>query len=319
MIEWAAPWAFALALPVLLLPLQEGLTGTLRLDVPGPDVMQSSWTLRRLLAGLPRLLQVLGLLLLVVALARPRLVEHYTVTRSEGLDIMLAIDTSGSMSNEDFSSGMRAVTRLDVAKAVMSEFVDARPNDRIGVVAFGEEAFTHVPLTLDHDTLNAVLAQIQIGIAGEQRTAIGSAIAVAARRLKDLEAPDRIIILLTDGQSNAGRLGPIEAAELAQALGIRVYTIGVGAQGGGWYRRRDGLDEDTLKAIADRTGGRYFRATDVQSLEQIYATIDQLEPSPAEVEELADEEELFRRALIPGVGLLLLQVMLSATFLRRYP
>lgn len=327
MIEWAAPWALLLLLPVLLLPWQPRWTGVARLALPGPEVHAvQGWTLRRLAAPLPPVLQMVGLALVVFALARPRLTHKSVRVESEGLDIMLAVDTSGSMRAEDFSLGGQAVDRLSVAKGVIQEFVQERPHDRIGVVVFGEEAFTHVPLTLDHDTLKRVLEAIQIGIAGESRTAVGQAIAVSAKRMKELEAPERVIILLTDGQSNAGRFSPVEAAELAAQLGIKVYTIGVGAQQGqrgglfGLMRGGgDGIDEATLKAVAERTGARYFRATDTRSLRQIYETINQLQPSPAEVEELVHHEELFRWPLVPGVVALLLQQLLAATWLRRWP
>lgn len=320
MIEWANPWAFALLIPVLLLPFQARLTGLWRLEVPGEAAWDARPTLRSRLAHLPRLLQMLGLALVVLAAARPRLTERTTVVESEGLDIMLAVDTSGSMRQEDFRVGARAVNRLEMAKAVMSDFVEGRPHDRIGVVAFGEEAFTHVPLTLDHDTLVRVLDQIRIGIAGEARTAVGSAIAIASKRLKELDAPSKIVILLTDGRNNAGRLGPEEAAELAARLGIKVYTIGIGSAGGrSLFGGSDGLDETTLARVAEATGARYFRAGDAQALQQVYATIDTLEPSPAEVDELVQHEELYARALAPGFGLLVLQMLLSATWLRRWP
>ena len=153
---------------------------------------------------------------------------------------------------------------MGVAKGVVSAFVEGRPNDRIGVVVFGEEAFTHVPLTLDHDTLNSVLDQVQLGVAGARGTAIGSAIAIGARRLNQIENPSRILVLLTDGQNNAGKLEPVDAAGLAAALDIRVYTVGIGSTTGatrgffGFLGGADGLDEPTLKAIAEKTGGSIF-------------------------------------------------------------
>jgi Ca-activated chloride channel family protein len=320
-ISFASPWAFVLLVPALLLPLQPRVTGVLRLAVPGPSAHAAGWTLRRALAWLPTALQVVGLALLVIALARPQLNHKSTVVTSDGLDIMLAIDTSGSMRAEDFSSGISPVNRLEVAKAVMAEFVRQRPYDRIGVVAFGSEAFTHVPLTLDHDTLLAVLGSIQIGIAGEGSTAVGTAIAVASKRLKELTAPSKIVILLTDGRSNAGRLSPLEAADLAATLGIKVYTIGVGADRriGPFSMQADGIDEDTLKAVSATTKARFFRAGDTRALKKVYDTIDELEPSPAEVEELVEHEELFRRFLVPGTVLLVAQLLLSATWLRRFP
>lgn len=322
MIEWAHPWAFALLLPVLLLPLQPRITGVNRLRVPGPESYTSKMTLRRILAPAPLVLRMAGLALIVLALARPRISHRSTVVESDGLDIMLAVDTSGSMREQDFTANGQAIGRLDVAKAVMAQFIEDRPHDRIGVVVFGQEAFTHVPLTLDHETLVDVLDTVQIGIAGENRTAVGSAIAVSAKRIKDLEAPSKIVVVLTDGESNAGRLSPIEAAELAALLDIKVYTIGIagtGRRGIFGMMRSSGPDERTLKAVAELTGARYFRATSTAALMDVYDTIDELEPSPAEVEELVNHEELFRSFLLPGTGLLLLQSLLSLTWLRRWP
>jgi Ca-activated chloride channel family protein len=316
MIEWASPWALILLIPVLLLPLQPRLTGVNRLLVPGPDVISSRMTPRLALAWLPRALQVIGLALLVIALARPRLSHRTTVVESEGLDIMLAVDTSGSMKAEDLSRSLRPVNRLEVAKGVLNAFIEGRSNDRIGLVVFGQEAFTHVPLTLDHDSLIDVLTQVQIGIAGENRTAIGSAIAVSAKRLKELEAPSKLVILLTDGQNNAGHWSPIEAANIAATIDIKVYTVGIGKAR---FFDQGGLDEETLKAIATATDAKYFRANSAQDLEQIYATIDELEPSPAEVDEIVQHEELFHYPLLPGGLLLALQMLLSATWLRRGP
>lgn len=322
MTELAQPLALLLAVPVLLLPLQGRLTGHNRLAVGDLGSLEAGLTLRRLVAWLPGLLQLVGLLLCVVALARPRETVRDVVVESEGLDIVLAVDTSGSMQATDFVVGGRPVDRLSVAKGVLSDFVDGRPNDRLGVVVFGEEAFTHVPLTLDHATLQSVLEQVEIGVAGAQGTAIGSAIAVGAKRLKELEAPDRVMIVLTDGRNNAGRIAPMEAAQAAAALGIKVYTIGVGAASRSAFsslRLGDGLDEEGLTAIAEATGGRYFRATDTRSLVDIYATIDELEPSPAEVTELVAHVERYRWFLVPGVAMLALQLVLSRTWLRRGP
>jgi len=316
MIEWASPWAFLLLIPVLLLPLQGRLTGRNRLAVAKVDALKTRYTLRLMLAWLPRALQMAGLVLLIIALARPRLTKRQQMVESEGLDIMLAVDTSGSMEQND----LRAGNRLEVAKKVMARFIEGRPHDRIGVVPFGEEAFTHVPLTLDHDTLLQALNNIEIGMAGARGTAVGSAIAVSAKRLKDLEAPDRIIILLTDGRNNAGRVSPLEAAQAAAALDITVYTVGIGTKRRGFFASiGDGLDEQSLTRIAEATGGRFFLGKSSDSLEQIYATIDELEPSPAEVRDLVRHEERFRGWLWPGIALLFSQLFLGMTWLRRGP
>ncbi len=321
MTEFAQPWAFLLLIPVLLLPLQGRLTGRNVLALPRLSDRERRLTPRLLFAWLPPALQMLALTLLVVALARPRETRRDVLVESEGLDIILAVDTSGSMRAPDFSSaGVREVNRLQVAKGVMGEFIDGRPHDRIGVVVFGEEAFTHVPLTLDHTTLLDIMDQVEIGVAGAQGTAIGSAIAVSAKRLKDLEAPDRLMVLLTDGRNNAGKIGPLEAAQAAAALGIKIYTIGVGAQQRTLFGMlSDGLDERGLTRVAETTGGKYFRATHANSLQAIYDTIDELEPSPAEVVQLVEHRERFRDFLVPGVILLGLQLLLGGTVLRRGP
>lgn len=317
--SFADPLWLLLLVPVLLLPLQARLTGRNRLAVGRLDAMRRRLTLRLLLAPVPGVLGVLGLVLVVVALARPQHTRRDVIVESEGLDILLTVDTSGSMKAEDLSSGLQPVNRLQVAKGVMAEFIEQRPHDRIGVVVFGEEAFTRVPLTLDHQTLLDLLDQVEIGMAGPQGTAIGTAIGVSARRLKDLEAKSKVVILLTDGKSNAGKISPMEAAQAAAALGIKIYTIGVGAERGLFGVMGDGMDEDGLKRIAEATGGRFFRATDTQSLQRVYETIDELEPSPAEVVELVEHVELFRRFLVPGLALLGVQLLLSHTWLRRSP
>jgi len=316
MIEWASPWALVLLIPVLLLPLQGRLTGRNRLAVAKIGAVKTRYTLRLLLAWVPKTMRIVGLILLVIALARPRLTKRQEVVESEGLDIILAVDTSGSMEQSD----LRAGNRLTVAKRVMAQFIEGRPHDRIGVVPFGEEAFTHVPLTLDHETLLLALNNIEIGMAGARGTAVGSAIAVSAKRLKDLEAPDRIVILLTDGRNNAGRVSPLQAAQAAAALDITVYTVGIGSSRRGIFASLgDGLDEAGLTQIAEATGGRFFMGRSSDSLEQIYATIDELEPSPAKVRDLVRHEERFRGWLWPGLALLFSQMFLSATWLRRGP
>ena len=318
MIELASPWWLLLALPVLLLPLQRRLTGRNALAVA--TVENARLGVRPALARVPSALTVLGLLLVVLALARPRVTHRSVSVESEGLDILLAIDTSGSMKAEDLSMGMTRVNRLQVAKGVIADFVEKRPYDRIGVVVFGEEAFTQVPLTLDHQTLLDMLSQVEIGVAGPQGTAIGTAIAVSARRIKDIPSKEKIVILLTDGQSNAGRVSPMEAAQAAAALGIKVYTIGVGSNRQGLLGlMSDGVDEEGLTAIAQATSARFFRATDVRALQQVYDTIGELEPSTAEVTQLVEHVELFRYFLVPGLMAMALSTLLSATVLRRGP
>ncbi len=322
MISWASPWAFCLLIPVGLLVIRRRWVGVHRLRVARLDTLDSGLSVRRIFAWVPGVLELAGLTLLVLALARPQTTETDTVVDSEGLDIMLAMDTSGSMRESDLRYGGVTSDRLSVSKAVVEEFIEGRPHDRIGVVTFGEQAFTLAPLTLDHSTLTQLLSGVQIGIAGAQGTAIGTALAVSAKRLKDLDAPDRVIILLTDGRNNAGRVAPMEAAEAAAALGIRIYAVGVGERAGGLRQlliRSEGIDEQGLSALAEVTGGKFFHATSGATLRDIYATIDELEPSPAEVRQLVDRQERFRWFALPGLCLLSLQLLLGGTWMRRGP
>lgn len=323
MISFGAPWAFALLPLALLVPFQARLTGRNTLAVARLADWKSGFSLRLALAWLPAALRTLGVACLVVALARPQITRTDVEVESNGLDILLVIDTSGSMGNEDMAVKMgHNASRLAVARAVAKEFVDHRPYDRIGVVAFGEEAFTQVPLTLDHETVQDMLGMLDIGVAGAQGTAVGTAIAVSAKRMKELTAPSKVVILLTDGRSNAGTISPMQAAEAAAALKIKVYTIGVGADGHGLFSGLfggEGPDDKTLTAIAEKTGARYFRATDASALAKVYETIDELEPSPAKVKQIVDRQELYRWWLIPGALAWFLEVLLSATWLRRGP
>ncbi len=315
--EFGTPIAFVLIPLVLALPAQRAITGVNRLLVSRKG--SPRWTLRLICAPLPEVLKIAGLVMCVVAMARPQLTRRETLVESQGLDILLAIDTSGSMRQEDMATSLGYASRIAVAKGVAKEFVEKRPYDRIGVVVFGAEAFTHVPLTLDHETLQSALDMADIGMAGAGGTAVGTAIAVSAKRMTELPAPERVVILVTDGHSNAGEISPEAAAEAAGTLGIRVYTIGVG---GGSFRLGvpgDGVDEPMMKRVAALTNGEYFRATDLASLRKIYERIDELQPSPAKVKEIVDREELFRRALVPGTVLLLFSTLLSATWLRRGP
>ncbi len=320
MLEWAAPLWF-LAAPLALAAPWLGKNPRFAWSSLAHVRGGSSW--RTVLAPLPRVLLSLGLTLLVVALARPQRVDREQYVESEGIDIMLAIDTSGSMEQADYTLSGRRADRLTVAREVAATFVDGRPYDRIGLVVFGEEAFTQVPLTLDHDALIAFLRQVELGMAGDRATAVGDALAVSSRRLKDLDAPSKVVVLVTDGRSNAGQVSPMQAAQAAAALGIRVYTIGVGGEGRagplGLFGGRSDLDERSLEAIAKTTGGRYFRAANTSALEEVYATIDALEKSTAQVRELVRREERYKPWLMSGLGLLLLSALLGETFLRRLP
>lgn len=320
MLEWASPaWFLALPLAVIL----PWLVGRPRVAFSDLRAVQIRRSVRSLGAQALPLLASAGLACLVVAMARPQDVDRERIRESEGIDIMLALDTSQSMEALDYQLGGRDASRLEVAKEVIAQFVEGRPDDRIGLVVFGEEALTQVPLTLDHDAMLDFLGRVQIGMVGGRATAVGDGLAIGLQRLEDLEGSSRILILLTDGSNNAGTLKPLEAAEAAKALGIRVYTIGVGSSTGrsGFFgmRRRSDLDERSLQAIAKITDGRYFRAGDARTLAEVYTIIDALEVSTAEVKELVNREERFHGWLFTGLGLLLLQLLLGESLLRRLP
>ena len=235
------------------------------------------------------------------------------------LAYVLALDISTSMTAEDFYPN-----RFEAAKAVAAEFVDGRVSDRIGLVVFAAQAYTQVPLTLDYPFLKRMLREVQMGLI-EDGTAIGTAIATATARLKDSEATSKVIILLTDGQNNRGEIDPVTAAEVAEALDVKIYAIGVGGEGGtlgglfGPLMQAPEVDEATLRAVAQKTGGRYFRATDAEALRAIYAEISELEKTPVEETTYVDVEERFAWFLWPALGCLALSVLLSTTRLRRVP
>lgn len=275
------------------------------------------------------LMRLLVLILLILSVARPQTGRSFSEVDTEGVDMVLTIDTSGSMKALDLKWEGKNVTRLAVVQQVLGKFIESRPHDRIGMVVFGEEAFTQAPLTHDNRLLTGFVDQMFIGMAGES-TAIGSAIAIAVKRLKDLEAPSKVIILLTDGENTAGKVLPIPAAEAAKELGIKIYTIGVGSEGevpfetDGFFGKRIQyapvtLDEGLLKEIASLTGGKYFRATNTESLEKIYQQIDELEKTEAKVKEYHEYEERFSYFLFPAFFLFLLEFLLARTRLRRLP
>ncbi|MFH1867789.1 MAG: VWA domain-containing protein [Candidatus Omnitrophota bacterium] len=287
-------------------------------------------TLKLLLAKNLIYLRAAALLLFFLALARPRIPLQETKIQTEGVDIVLAIDASGSMRAEDFTIGTKRCNRLDIVKKVVEDFIRMRKSDRIGIVAFAARAYTVCPLTLDYDWLIKNLERVEIGSI-EDGTAVGSAISSSLNRLKETEAKSKIVILLTDGINNAGKISPLTAAEAAKALGIKVYTIGAGSKGevpypvrGPWgqtaYRKVEiEIDENMLKQIAQETGAKYFRATDTESLKSIYKEIDTLEKTPVEEIGFQEYEELFFRFLIAGLVLLLLEIILSNTILRKLP
>lgn len=322
------PWIllFLLAIPILSAISQKRRRAVLHFStIQGLKQLQP----RNVHAGIPIILRFLAIALLVLALARPQEGRKSMEILSVGVDIILATDTSGSMQALDFFKGKDRVNRLEVVKDVVREFIANRVNDRMGMVTFGAEAFTQCPLTLDHNILLSFLDNLKIGMAGDS-TAIGSAIGIAVKRLKDLKAKSKIIILLTDGRNNAGNIPPLQAAEIAKTYNIKIYTIGVGTLGKApflvdsilgqqlVYQDVD-LDEDTLKSIASTTGGKYFRATDRETLKDIYTQIDKLEKSEVKVIDHAEYKEMFPSFLVAGLTLLLLETILANTRLRRIP
>jgi Ca-activated chloride channel family protein len=274
-------------------------------------------------------LRCLGIGLCVAALARPQSGQKETEILTEGVDIVLCLDTSGSMRALDFELDGQRVDRLAVVKKVVEDFIRKRKDDRIGMVIFGAQAFTQCPLTMDYGVLLTFLKRAEIGMAGDS-TAIGSALATSVKRLKDVPAKSKLVILLTDGRSNTGRIPPETAADIARSMNVKVYTIGVGVEGKSpflvdtlfgknYVFEKVDLDEDTLKKIAQVTGGEYFRATNTASLEKIYDQIDRMEKTEAKVKEYTEYEELFHRFALPGLLLLLAEFVLVNTRFRKIP
>ena len=327
-LQFQSPWLLILLLGLPLLALQKRAGASIHFSS-----IASLKTLRPsrvdFYAGLPYLLRFIAMTLLIIALARPQEGHKSTEIVSIGVDIMLALDTSGSMRALDFIEEEKRITRLAVVKGVVSKFIDNRPNDRIGMVVFGEQAYTQCPLTLDQGILQTFLSKLEIGMAGDS-TAIGSAIGIAVKRLKDLESKSKVIILLTDGRNNAGSLVPLQAAQTAKTFGIKIHTIGVGTHGKApflvnsvfgqryVYQKVD-IDEKTMKEISQITGGQYFRATDIESLKNIYEQIDKMEKSEVKIIDHSEYQELFHYFLIPALVLLLIELGLANTYLRRIP
>jgi len=270
---------------------------------------------------LAMVLKLIAISLVIIALARPQQGNTTTEINASGIDILLAVDVSGSMEAMDFRLGGRTVNRLEVVKNVVGSFIEARPNDRIGLVAFAGKPYLISPLTLDHDWLQKRLESLSIGMI-EDGTAIGSAIGTSVNRLRDQEAKSRIIILLTDGINNGGRIPPLIAAEAAETLKIKVYTIGAGTRGEATYpvvrfgqrrlvRAKVDIDEDTLRGVAEKTGARYFRATDTQSLEKIYSEINTMETTTRTIKKFENYRELFPLILLAVFAFLSIELFFN--------
>ncbi|MFP4352783.1 MAG: VWA domain-containing protein [Puniceicoccaceae bacterium] len=286
------------------------------------------------------LIRLFAILLLLAALARPQLGKGHSEVESSGIDIVLAIDVSGSMNALDFASREEIATRLEIVKRTVEEFIERRPNDRIGLVAFAKESYLVSPLTLNHDWLLQNLERVRTGLIDGSQTAIGPAIGMSVNRLRDLPAESRIVILLTDGEDNVNRVPPIAAAEAAETVGVKIYTIAAGRSGrvpmprtnadGEVLRRPNGemvfagyaesrVDEETLEEIASITGGKFYRATNADQLAQIYGEIDRLETTEVKLRHYAEFEELFFWPLLAGAVLLGLELLLSNTRFRSLP
>ncbi|MDZ7266383.1 MAG: VWA domain-containing protein [candidate division KSB1 bacterium] len=330
MLTFAQPWFLLL---LVLLPLlawwysrtYQRRSATLRysnLDLMRSLPQRSRYSSRHILFGL----RWLAIALVIVALARPQSGQTEEEVTTEGIDIMLALDISSSMLAEDF----RPKNRIEAAKLVAEQFITGRRSDRIGMVVFAARSFTQCPLTLDYGILINFLKKVDVGMV-DDGTAIGLGMATAIDRLRNSKAKSKVVILLTDGVNNAGEIDPLTAARVAQAFNIRFYTIGVGTRGQALYPVQDPIfgkryvpmpveiDEATLTKIAELTKGRYFRATDRQSLEKIFAEIDRLEKTKIEVKQFTRYRELFVYWLAVALGLVFVEIVLAGTVFRKIP
>ena len=268
------------------------------------------------------LLSMAALALLVTGMARPQWGHSSANVQASGVDIVVALDLSGSMKTPDYIVNGQQVSRFDMAKSVLTKFVEERPNDRIGLVVFAAEAFTASPMTLDHDFLLQNIDRMQIGTINSDATAIGDGITTALSRLRSLQSKSKVIVLMTDGGNNSGKIGPLMATEAAKALGVKVYTIGLGNRE---IVQQMGLpagylpDDDTLQKIAQMTGGVFYSADNSEKLEAIYNNIDKLEKTTHTLKKFESQSELFGWAVLPALGLLGMGLGLQQTRYRRLP
>ena len=322
--------SFILLLPLLILSAK-ARRGAAHFIFPSEELVKEyAPTLKMRLVGSLTYMRAIALALIIMALARPQSVLEGTKTTSEGVDIVLTLDTSTSMLAEDFRIGSKRVNRFDALKEVVKEFVKKRKDDRIGMVAFAARAYTVCPLTTDYEWLYENLDRVRVGMI-EDATAVGSAIASSLNRLRGSKTKSRVIILLTDGVNNAGTISPIVAAEAARSLKIKIYSIGIGTKGLVPYPFKDyygrtvyqniliEVDEDTLKKAAEITGGKYYRGQDTEGLRQIYEEINRLEKSTIEHSGYMEHTELFHYFLIPGLVVLGLEILLANTVFLKIP
>ncbi|MEO6971021.1 MAG: VWA domain-containing protein [Chthoniobacterales bacterium] len=344
-----SPWHFSFVHPwllllLLLVPLLAWLRG--QRGAAAALVFSSTSTLRALgkrstsrVGRIMHGLLYLAFAILIFALARPQLGKSLTEVDASGIDIMIVLDVSGSMLTKDYTVGGESATRVDAIREVTRKFIESRPNDRIGLIAFAGRPYVVSPLTLDHDWLLQNLDRVRIGLV-EDGTAIGSAIAAAGNRLNDKKSKSRVIVLLTDGENNAGKIPPNTAAEAIKALGIHFFAIGAGtnsiapvpvfdpsngrpvtdAAGNVMYQnQRVQFNEAGLKEVARIAGGQFFRASDTDSLENVYQDIDKMEKSTVSVKKYQQYRDLFPVCLMAGAGLLLAELLLSQTIWKKLP
>lgn len=334
-------WLLLIPLALVFLRARVGKTGTLIFSSVAIAKVVSKKNKSKA-AGILFALRLLVISLLIIGLARPRLGRGFSQREESGIDIVLAVDVSGSMSALDLSKSRNEIlTRLDAVKRVIETFIKNRPNDRIGMIIFGSNPFLVSPLTLNHDWLLQNIERVEIGSIDGNSTAIGSAIAMSVNRLRDLkDAKSRVIILLTDGDNNAGKISPVAAAEAAAGFDTKIYTIAAGRPGvvpfasmdraGKVIRNRAGtpiiggnaqsqIDESALKKIAEITGGQFYRATDYSDLKSIYKRIDALEKTKVKIKNFTEYEELFAYPVWLALALLLLERFLAHTRFRSLP
>ncbi len=316
-----------LLVPLLLwLVLVRGRQGSLKLPLSSQDQGFATLT-DKIGFYLPLALRIICVCILVISLARPQLGSSFSSSKNKGIDIMMVVDTSESMMALDMKLAGRQVDRLVVVKKILQDFVSRRSNDRLGLVVFGENAFTQCPLTTDHGAVIDMINRMEIGMVGKM-TAIGSAMALGVKRLKDIKAKSRVMILLTDGQNNAGEISPGTAIDIAKEYGVKIYTVGVGREGKVPFvidtpmgkqtiMAELMMDEDTLVKISEETGGQYFRAESTEDLARIYQHIDKLEKTEIEVKEHTDYKDIFEGFLWAALVALLLELGLGNTVLFR--
>ncbi len=326
-ITFGQPWLLLLFLiiPILIYwKFNKGKKQVAAIGISSTKGLENSRSWKNTFQQFPFIFRLLALSCIIIALARPQTKFDETQTEGEGIDIILAIDVSGSMTAQDF-----APNRMEAAKKVAEDFVDNRPSDRIGVVIFAGESFTICPLTTDHYVLKSQIAQIRNGLL-EDGTAIGSGLATSVDRLRNSKAKSKVVILLTDGMNNGGLIDPATALEIAKTFHVKVYTIGVGTDGYAptpvstplgivMQNQKVSIDETLLKNIAQQTGGEYFRATDNKSLESIYKQIDKMEKSKVEITTFHRYSEKFYPFIFAAMALLLIEIILRYTLFKKFP